>query len=485
MLGWTEDELIGQPIELLIPERSQVAHQEQRASFEREPEAREMGGGRELFARNKSGDELPVEIGLSPFVSHGRSYTLATIVDLSARREMAERMLASQRLATLGTLAASVAHEVNNPNAFITANLESLRRLLSTMASKLESHEMALAECSTDLREAQATIDDSLEGVGRVNAIVAQLGVLTRAPTSDDPRSELRLNDIVRWACLLVQGQVLERAQLVLELGDDLPVLMGYSGPLSQVVTNLLANALQSVPPGAPEQHRIVVTTGLREGWLSLEIEDTGVGMDEETHQNAFRRFFTTKPIGEGSGLGLPISREIVEAHGGRLLLRPRPEGSGTRAVVELPVRDGSAPPRETGRTPARATDQPRARILVVDDDPAIRRAYRRVLRPHLVEQADGLGAWQRFSEGDVDFDMVLCDVTMPGLDGPSLFERVRKRWPHLASRFVFSTGGAVSPHARSLLDEVSNPVLFKPASRTALLGALDDRRDAARKAAE
>lgn len=465
MLGWCGDELLGRPVEVLVPERFRQHHHQDRQSFLRNPQARQIQPGGELHARGRNDTEVPVELNLVPVATDEGTYTMATLVDLRDKREHEARATSAGHLASLGALAAGVAHEVNNPTASVTANLEALRLRLDELALRLPSADL---EIDHILEEAREAIAESLASAERVTAVVSQLKVLTGARYEHDPRT-LCLNELVRWTCLVVQGEILERAQLELELEDGLPMLKGDAFGLNQVVTNLLENAWQATPANATDSHSVRVRTRLKGANVLLEVEDDGVGLTWQDAEKAFERFYSTKSMAAGAGLGLPHAREVVEAQGGTITLEPRREG-GARAVVTLPVPTQA---RFTAMSPPPSSTQRTARVLVIDDDDNVRRAYRRVLRPHEVVSADGVGAWARFERGDHDFDMVLCDVTMPVLDGTTLFARVHERWPDLAERFVFNTGGAISSQARRLLEAHRQPVLYKPVSREELLAAL------------
>lgn len=463
MLGWSQAELLGVSIEQLVPARYQNRHRMDRRVYLQRPEAREIQRGRDLYALHRSGAEVPVELRVVPVTTEEGTFTMATLIDLRARRERTARAQAADQVSSLGALAASVAHEVNNPNATITANLEALQGQLEQL------HEALGDAVPAKLRaDAHAAIRESLAAAARVTAVVSQLNVLTGGDATSAV-TDINLNDVVQWACIVHQGEILERAQLVLDLADDLPRLDGNAAGLNQVLASLLSNAREAIPAGAPDLHRITIRTRQRGRQAVVEVEDTGIGMTNVARQKAFQRFFSTKSANEGAGLGLTLALEVVQAHGGTIALERRAK-RGTRAVVALPM---PVPDSSVSAPPSLRPSGEPARVLIIDDDPAVRRAYRRVLRPHRVESTDGPGAWARFEDGDHDFDMVLCDVTMPVIDGTELYTRVLNRWPELADRFVFNTGGAVAPHARKQLEASCRPVLYKPVSRRALLKAL------------
>jgi CheY-like chemotaxis protein len=233
---------------------------------------------------------------------------------------------------------------------------------------------------------------------------------------------------------------------------------------------NLLVNAAQAVPPGDEGRGRVRIATGTTEAGAFVEVTDNGAGIPEDVISRIFEPFFTTKPAGEGTGLGLSISHDIVASHGGRLSVRST-LGQGTTFRVELPKRPPSSLPAPAPETRAKTAPPPdplpaalRSRVLVVDDEPMICILVARVLAAHdVVTKASAMDALAQIREGDTDFDVVFCDLSMPGMDGSALYEEVSRSHPHLASRFVFLTGAEASDESRRFVTLTGLPIVEKP----------------------
>ncbi|MFK7986452.1 MAG: ATP-binding protein [Sandaracinaceae bacterium] len=373
--------------------------------------------------------------------------TVMTGVDVTDERALQQRMQLNDRLTSLGTLAAGIAHELNNPFAIIRANLEVLRDSLTR--DDLGAEVLA------------ASVSDALSAMERAARIVADLRAYTRL--EEEARS-VELRGLVDGAVGLAAGP-LRDLTVEVTVPEGLHV-HGVEGPLTQVLLNLLVNAAQAVNgPG-----RLRVDASPEAERVCLAVQDDGPGVNADLAKRAFDPFFTTKRVGEGTGLGLYVCQRIVRAHGGDIYFDTTAT-HGARMVVELPV---AAPPVRKASTPPVA-DTPARRVLVVDDDRAVLRALKRLLRDHDVDLAiSGAEALGQLRERE--YDMILCDMMMPGMSGDALFAAVQRELPRAAPRFVFMSGGL--PYRSSIgefLETVENRFLQKPVTRRLLDEALRD----------
>ena len=396
----------------------------------------------------------------------GEEVHVVTLRDVTEQRQLEARLQQNERLALIGRIAAEVAHEINNPAAFIRVNLELLREALPVGSS--------LAE------EIDPLAVDSLRGVDRVAAIVEDLRRFARVG-SDDVES-VEVSTVVRDACKLLVTNVRAGADVVTEL-EALPTIPGRRGRLLQVVTNLVVNALHAVETLPYEERRVRVATTAEAACVRLKVEDNGIGMTEEVQRRAFDPFFTTKGAERGTGLGLAMCAEIVKSHRGQIRVHSE-VGKGTRIEVELPFENGLKP-AERGAAPSTPEIRPavfnRLRALVVDDEPTLLVGFAKALaRQFDVDVAeDGLAALDKIRSG-VEYDVVVCDLTMPRLDGPGLYQQVCDEHPEYASRFIIATGAALTEKTAEFIRRDGLEVLHKPfgladlreaASRIALRG--------------
>jgi signal transduction histidine kinase len=224
------------------------------------------------------------------------------------------------QMATIGTLAASVAHEINNPIAFVQANLNQLEELWEKPEGEGDVFEI-LMECR--------------DGVGRVRAIVADL--LSMARRSDGKDELVDLREVVEGALPLLRREARSRAQLVTDL-DEIPLVKGDPRLLGQIVLNLVVNALHAIPEGDAEGQRVKIATRDCEGSVELVVEDTGSGIPEDILPRIYDPFFTTKEKGQGTGLGLAVTLQLVTRHRGRIHVKT--SSGGTRMTVEIPEAD-------------------------------------------------------------------------------------------------------------------------------------------------
>jgi PAS domain S-box-containing protein len=361
-----------------------------------------------------------------------------------------EQLLRSERLAALGQLSATVAHEINNPLQFIDLNLGALRDHLAARGLPAE---------------VTGLLDDIREGVDRISAITRDLSSFT----GPDPQQvgPVRLDEIVEQACRMANNEIRHRARLELDLRAPRP-LHGDKGKLAQLVTNLLVNAAHAIVEGRAAENRIVVTTADHGDALVLVVEDTGHGIPPELRERIFEPFFTTRPTGRGGGLGLSVCMEIVRRHGGTLTVASE-VGRGARFEVRLPLAHDLAAPRRE-QPPAPSPPQ-RGRLLIIDDDALVLRGLGRMLsRDHDVVMANGGDEGLEILARDRAFDVILCDLMMPTTDGPEVYATLRERAPELLPRMVFCSGGAFTPRARAFLGSVSNELLGKPMRRAELL---------------
>jgi PAS domain S-box-containing protein len=369
------------------------------------------------------------------------------------RAQMQARLLLADRMSSLGTLAAGVAHEINNPLAYVIASLE----LMSERVPWFAGPAPGLGSGPTEWLSRQ--LDRAREGTERVRLIVRGLKGFTRADdeTVDviDPRRALDTS------IALVQNEIRLRAQLVTDY-DALPDVWANEGRLGQVFVNLLVNASQSIPAGAASQHEIRVSGRTdAEGRAVIEIRDTGAGIEADHLARIFDPFFTTKALNVGTGLGLSLCHAIVGSFDGQITVESTP-GTGTVFRITLPGAK-SALPIAVPPTAAATSNDPRGRLLFIDDEKDICEAMQEALAPFhdLVTTTDAREALAWLAAGQ-RFDLILCDVLMPEMAGIDFHARLAKDDAAQASRVVLMSGG-FSPRAGEAPMAPQSPVLEKP----------------------
>jgi len=456
------------------------------------------------------GRVTPWELSVALVETKGRKLAVGAIRDVTDRQRAAEAL----RLAGIGTLAAGVAHEINNPLASVVGNLALVRERLTAV----REGEPELARFAG---EWLAPVIDAEDGARRVREVVAELRVFARAEAGRGP---VDVGRAMRSALSLAQSEIQHRARLVTRIGEAPPV-DGSEGRLAQAFANILVNAARAIPEGASLDNEIRVEVRAQEGTVIAEVADTGVGMSQEVRSRIFEPFFTTREIGEGSGLGLSVTHAIITAMRGRIEVDSAP-GAGSRFRITLPASREAAriphpapiveepavapvvlppsvatpsrpappptakeipPERAPPSAPARpqpiappsvtaavAAPTPRLKVLVVDDEALVARSLQRILqRDHEVDVVDRARAALDRIAGGERFDAVLCDLMMPDVSGMAFYDEVGILDPDLRERVVFVTGGAFTDAARDFLERVTNLRLEKPVDPTTLREAV------------
>jgi signal transduction histidine kinase/CheY-like chemotaxis protein len=375
-------------------------------------------------------------------------------------RDRAESALVeSERLAALGRLAAGVGHEVNNPLTYLQLAIADIRRYTDE------------ADVPPEVRGAVANAED---GSRRIQKVVE--GLRSHSRRQDD-MTPLDLREVSRAALKVAWPQLRHVANVETAL-DEVPLVLGDEPRLVQALTNLLTNAAQAME--GRRDGTITVRTAAGPGGVMLGVHDNGPGIPAELLARVSEPYFTTRARSGGLGLGLFVTRGIVDAHGGRLEFDSAP-GTGTTAVIVLPPIKAS-PPAESPTSvrsvqpeaePAFELAQSRGRILLVDDEPLVVGVLSVALGRtwDVTAASSARDALLRIAEQD--FDAVVCDLMMPGMSGIELADTLAKSRPELRARMLFLTGGAVGPAAEEFLDRPDVRHLMKPVKLPELNGTL------------
>jgi PAS domain S-box-containing protein len=394
----------------------------------------------EATARRNAGEAFPVEV-----MSRAEAGSVVVALrDISERRDMQSRLVLADRMVSLGTLAAGVAHEVNNPLTSVMTNLQVAQELARQDPVPAEGIEECLV--------------DALEGCVRVKRIVNDLRKLTRTPDADILSNNAE--DVLERCLHMATNEIRHRARVVRQY-EGTPVVLCNEGRLSQVLLNLLLNAAQAMPVGHADTMCLTVRVRTEDKNVVIEIQDTGSGISPEALPRVFDPFFTTKSPGLGTGLGLSICHTLVTQMGGSIAVESQVD-VGTLVRLVLPAAEDSDAPFAAAHSSAPTCPQRRARILVVDDEPTVGRALRRALSDHDLTVARNGRVALELCEAQ-RFDLVLCDLMMPEMTGMEFFGALSARSPKTCDQVVFMTGGAFTPDAKQFLEAAGRPYIGKP----------------------
>jgi PAS domain S-box-containing protein len=418
---------------------------------------------REVRGLREDGTVFEMQLTIVPIFDAHPTHPIAKghyffMRDLTERKRMENQLIFAGRMAAVGTLAAGVAHEINNPLAYIVANIDFARHQITTVASRL-SRSDAGGGPGKVLDETGEALTEARQGAERVRNIVRDLRVFARG--DEEQSGPVGVRRVLDSSINIAWNEIRHRARLVKDYGET-PMVEGNESRLGQVFLNLLLNAAHAIPEGETERNEIRVSTRTdARGHAIIEVRDSGVGIPAEIQARIFDPFFTTKSAGEGTGLGLWICSGILSALGGEIRVDSE-TGRGSTFRVALPP----ASMEGAGTFPA-ATPEAEAqggRLLIIDDEQMILGALRRSLGSeyNVTCANDGRRALERLRAGD-RYDLILCDLMMPEMTGMDVFAEMEKLAPDQAERMVFVTGGAFTTRAREFLERVPNARVEKP----------------------
>jgi len=400
------------------------------------------------------GREVPLEVAASSLVRPGSVLEILVLRDLTDRRraesdreQLQSRLAQSVRMEALGRLVSGVAHELNNPLAAILTFSEQLLT------------EQGEAEIAGPIRTIR-------EQARRARAIVRDL--LTFVRRREERREPADIGVLVERTVHALEADLSRQSvSLARSMEPGLPLLLCDPTAIEQVLTNLLDNAARAAPGG------IVSLTIRRErDGVAIVVEDSGPGIPPDHLSRIFEPFFTTRGTGEGTGLGLSVSLGIVQQHGGELRAENREPGPGARFVAWLPfgaVSAAAGPARSSGPVQAIGPrNAARGQVLIIDDEEAVRASMRRYFERQgwsVDEASDGAVGLAKLlaTRQPAGYDLVICDLRMPGLSGLEVHHWVSASRPDLLNRLVFASGDTASPEAAAFLSSSGCPVLEKP----------------------
>jgi two-component system, cell cycle sensor histidine kinase and response regulator CckA len=429
LFGYTREEMIGSPIEILLPEAMRHAHEAHRQGYFGSPHPRPMGIGLELAGRRKNGEQFPLEISLNHIQMDGQAMGIAFITDISERLRLEAQLRQSQKMEAIGQLAGGVAHDFNN---------------LLTIIQGYSAMALEGIDSADTMREPLEEIEKAAVSAG---GLTRQLLAFSRRQPVQ--RRQLNLNTTITQVDKMLRRVIGEDVELVLATAPDLHEISADPGLIEQVLMNLAVNARDAMPEGG----RLILETAnltlereyagahlaVRTGpHAMLAVSDTGVGMTEEVRARIFEPFFTTKPQGEGTGLGLATVYGIVKQLDGTIWVYSEP-GKGTTFKILFPA----AAPEQTSAEPAREQSEAQRAgetILLVEDEDGVRRLVRAMLERQgydVLEASCAGDALLVAEDRAARFDLLLTDVIMPKGNGPELAAKMCALRPNLAVLYM------------------------------------------------
>ncbi|MBI2377941.1 MAG: PAS domain S-box protein [Deltaproteobacteria bacterium] len=426
------------PRELVGVSALDLVHPDERERVARAVNDPKPGDWRLLRA---DGSVATVETQTVEIMRDGRPHLVTIARDVTEARLEAQHRRASDRMASLGLMAAGIAHDINNPLAVALLNLQAASDALTA------GHGAAALACVTEASDAAR----------QVAAIVSDLKVFSRdAPAVDEAVSVAR---VAESAVRLASPELRHKARVSIDIEEDLAI-WGSEHRLGQVLLNLLVNAAQAIDPGAFDKNHVRIEGRTQAEQAEILVSDTGHGIPDAVRERLFTPFATARSDAGGTGLGLAICQRIVEEMGGQISFESS-LGHGT--TFRLTLRRAMGATREVSST--RPALQGRARVLIIDDEVGLTRALRRVLEAdYEVETASSAEDAMAILASDRDYDVILCDVSMPTVTGIELFEQAAALDPELGSRVVFMTGGPTSQDVHDFLaTKMKGRVLAKP----------------------
>jgi len=460
VLGYPTDRFIGRQIRDFAP----LGREQEMVERFRSTVANVGKPVRPFELQKSDGGIALMEFSTSAVDIGGEQYFFSIGRDVTDQVRAQAQLMVSDRMASVGALAAGVAHEINNPLAAVLANLDFAVKDADQIASEFGS--------SLRVSELQESLRDAREAADRVRQIVKDLKIFSRA--EEDKRGAVDVQRVMESSLRMAWNEIRHRARLVKHYGV-VPMVDANESRLGQVFLNLVVNAAQAIPDGHADTNQITVTTRTdARGRVVAEIRDSGPGIAPEVLKQLFTPFFTTKPAGVGTGLGLTICQRIIHGLGGEITVESK-LGEGTLVRVLLPASSAAA----SEELPARLVRPPirRGRVLLIDDDLMIGSAVRRTLASEheVLALTQAQEALRRIAAGE-RFDVILCDLMMPLMTGVEFYQQLSTLDPEQAERVVFLTGGAFTANSRAFLDEVPNARMEKPFEVQNLRALVNDR---------
>ena len=414
-----------------------------------------------------------IHAGAHDFMAKGKLSRLGPAIERELRdvalraeqKKMQDQLMISDRMASMGMLAAGVAHEINNPLACVVANLDLAEREFLERTEKLG--------LSVEFSEVREELRDAREAAERIRNIVRDLKIFSRP--EEDKTSAVDVQRVMESTLRMASNEIRHRARLVKSYGKT-PLVQASESRLGQVFLNLVVNAAQAIAEGHAENNEIRISTFTEpSARVVIEIADTGPGMAPEVLGRLFTPFFTTKPVGVGTGLGLSICHRIVTGIGGSIEVKSE-LGKGTVFRITLPPVRAEV----VKATMEVSLDMPaprRGRILVVDDESMFAKAVQRTLSPEheVVVTGRAEEALRQIADGE-RFDVILCDLMMPQMTGMDLHAELSRVSREQAGRMIFLTGGAFTTWARAFLDRTPNQSIEKPFDALHLRALVNER---------
>ncbi|MEQ1503224.1 MAG: response regulator [Myxococcota bacterium] len=459
MLGRPADVILGQPVDAVFRTLDGAPHPVLVALSERRLAVPDLPAG----VRGAT-EPLVVSVSAAPIVDDRAVMLGAVLVfrDITVAHRAQEVLRAADRMATLGTLAGGLAHEINNPLTYVLANVELLSERIAGLRDRF-AEPGVIDELLSVLAEVQ-------DGARRVQGLASRLKAFS-AP--DGPTGTVDVGASIDRAVRLVENDLRHRATLTVEVAPDLPRVAGASIEVVQVLVNLLHDAAGAIPDGAAARHRVELRARRIGAQVAIEVSDTGRAFTDAELAQLFGRDLVDPTF---RAPGLARSRAIVLGMGGELAGRTTP-GQGTTITLAFPALPASAPaspaapvdpspaaPTAASPSPPEPAPAPlRAKVLVIDDEALVAQSISRALAGHdLTTETDAEVALARIRAGE-RFEVILCDLMMPTMSGVDFYETLALEVPGQAERVAFLTGGAFSERAATFLDEVPNARLDKP----------------------